>query len=161
MRLLLPPEVIERLIAALKKAGEREIGGILMGEHVGENVFRVKDLTIQYHSGSFAAFWRAVHDIILPLRKFFRMTHYNFRRFNYLGEWHSHPAFTTEPSATDHRTMRGMVEDPKLGAHFVVLMVVRLDSTAQLPGSVTVYRPGHQEFSGDLIQEEAASGQLG
>ena len=128
---------------------------------MGENIFRVKDLTIQHHGGSFATFWRAVQDIVMPLRSFFRVTHNNFRRFNYLGEWHSHPSFLSEPSSTDHKTMRGMVENPKLGAHFTVLMVVKLNGTEQLEGSVTVYQTGYQEFRGELIQERAESGRLG
>ena len=155
MRLLLPPEVVEKLVLALTRAGEREIGGILMGEHVGENVFRVKDLTVQYHGGGLVAFWRAVQDVVMPLRNFFRATGHKFTHFNYLGEWHSHPLFTPEPSPTDHRTMRGMVEDPELGAHFVALVVVKLDGSGQLQGSVTVYQAGYQACRGELIQEEA------
>ena len=153
MQLLLPPEVTRKLLAALQKAEQHEIGGVLMGEHVAESVFRVRDLTVQYHGGSFAAFWRVVQDVLMPLRNFFRATGHNFQRFNYLGEWHSHPSFIPEPSATDHRTMRDMIEDPKLGAHFVVLMVVKLDEAHQLHGSVTVYQPGRREFRGELVQE--------
>src|SRR5262245_13583378 len=37
-------------------------------------------------------------------------------------QWLSHPFFTTVPSTTDHRTMRGMVEDPMLGARYGVLI---------------------------------------
>jgi len=161
MQLLLPPDVVEKLVAALAKAAEREIGGIMMGEHVGEKVFRVKDLTIQHHGGSLAAFWRTVQDMITPLRNFFRATQQNFKRFNYLGEWHSHPSFLPEPSATDHKSMREMIEDPKLGANFVVLMVVKLNGAGQLQGSITVYQAGHQEFRGELIQEGAESGRFG
>jgi Prokaryotic homologs of the JAB domain len=60
-----------------------------------------------------------------------RDEHHNFKRFNYLGEWHSHPSFLPEPSATDHKSMREMIEDPKLGANFVVLMVVKLNGAGQ------------------------------
>jgi hypothetical protein len=34
-------------------------------------------------------------------------------------------------------------------------MIVKIDDTEQFQGSVTVYQPGQQECSGDLIQEEA------
>jgi hypothetical protein len=60
-----------------------------------------------------------------------------------------------EPSPTDHKTMRRMVGDPELGAHFVALMVVKLDGSGQLQGSVTVYQAGCQACRGELIQEEA------
>jgi proteasome lid subunit RPN8/RPN11 len=155
MQLLLPPEIVQRLVTALQKAGPREIGGILMGEHVRENVFRVKDFTVQYHGGTLATFWRVVQDITTPLRKFFRSTNYDFQRFNYLGEWHSHPSYTLEPSAVDRQTMHDMIADPKLGAHFVVLMIVKLDGTKQFQGSVTVYQPESQECRAELTEERA------
>ena|SRR5437870_1860330 len=152
MQLLLPPEVGQRLVMALTKAAHREIGGILMGEHVAENMFRVKDLTIQQRGGG-AMFLRRVQDFFGPLWKFFRATDYNFRRFNYLGEWHSHPSFVPEPSMTDRQTMRDIVEDPQVGAHFAVLLVVKLNDVGQLDGSVTVYQPRGHELRGQLVQE--------
>src|ERR1044071_9748210 len=35
MQLLLPPEIVSRLVEVLTQVGAREIGGVLMGEHVG------------------------------------------------------------------------------------------------------------------------------
>ena len=154
MQLLLPPEIRQRLITALTKAAHREIGGILMGEHLAENVFRVKDLTIQRHGGGFAAFLRVVQDVVEPLRSFFRATNNDFKRFNYLGEWHSHPSFVPEPSTTDHETMQGIIEDPKVGAHFVILLVIKLIEESQLESSITVYQAGGRKFRGQLVQEE-------
>ncbi len=153
MQLLLPPKIGEQLVTALARAGTREIGGILMGEHLAENVFRVTNLTIQRHGGSFATFLRVVQDIIEPLRIFFRATNNNYQRFNYLGEWHSHPSFVPEPSPRDCQTMHDIIKDPNVGANFVVLLILKLNQKHQLEGSVTVYQPGGQEFRGDLIQE--------
>ncbi len=153
MHLHLPPEVVDRLVMALTRASRWEIGGILMGEHVAENVFRVKDLTVQYRGGTFASFRRAVQEAIGPLRRFFAGTNYDYRRFNYLGEWHSHPSFRPEPSPVDHSAMRMIIEDRIVGANFVVLMIVRLDEEGRLAGTVTVYLPGGATFGGQLIQE--------
>jgi [CysO sulfur-carrier protein]-S-L-cysteine hydrolase len=153
MQILLPPDIIERLIHALEQADTREIGGILMGEHIAENVFRVKDLTVQQHSGSFVTFVRMLQDIIAPLRHFFQATNHNYSRFNYLGEWHSHPSFVPEPSSRDRQTMRDLIEDPAVGAHFVVLMIVKLTQAGQLDGSVTVFQPAGLEARGELVLE--------
>ena len=141
MQLLIPPEIRTRLVDALLQAGKREIGGILMGEHVGPDTFRVMEITIQRHGGTFAAFVRIVSEILAPLRAFFDSTKHDYARFNYMGEWHSHHSFALTPSGTDHNTMLEMVEGPQLGARFVVLLLVKLDSDGQLAGSVTVYRP--------------------
>ena len=122
MNLLLPPEIVSQLVDALAKTGKREIGGVLMGEHVDIDIFSVKELTIQRHGGTFAAFIRFVEGIVGPLRAFFRATKHSYTRFNYLGEWHSHHSFSLTPSSRDHNTMSEIVMDPELGAHFIVLL---------------------------------------
>lgn len=155
MQILLPDETADKLTKALKKAGHREIGGILMGEHVSENVFRVKDLTIQSQGGTSASFTRFLEENLSPLQNFFRETGYDFTRFNYLGEWHSHPAFAPEPSSTDCKTIWEIVEDSTVGANFIILMIVRLDDADQLEGTITVFLPGYETFKGILIHEKA------
>lgn len=151
MRLVLPPDLRADLEAALRKAGSNEIGGILMAEHVGENDFKVRSLTIQTHGGSFAAFIRNVGAFLKPLKEFFRRTNHDYVRFNYIGEWHSHPSFAPVPSGTDHRTMREIIEDPEVGANFVVLMVVKLDLDGSVIGTVTFYAPGGSCSRGELF----------
>lgn len=153
MQLILPRDIRRQLETALREAGRREIGGILMAEHIAENAFRVRSLTIQRRGGSFAAFVRAVEAILGPLRNFFRQTDYNYTRFNYIGEWHSHPSFIPEPSGKDHQTMWSIIDDPQVGAFFIVLMIVKLVETGELAGTVTVYQPGTPEFRGELILE--------
>ena len=53
--------------------------------------------------------------------------------------------------------MHDMIADPEFGAHFVVLMIVKLDGTKQFQGSVTVYQPKYQEFRGELTEESVTS----
>lgn len=153
MQLILPREIRQQLETALKEAGRREIGGILMAEHVGENTFRVQSLTIQRRGGSIATFLRIVEAFLVPLRKFFWQTDYNYTRFNYIGEWHSHPSFIPEPSNTDHQTMFSIINDPQVGAYFVVLLIVKLDEDEIFDGTVTVYQPNMPEFKGKLVLE--------
>src|SRR5438132_1173752 len=112
MQLLIPAEIVSHLGNALTQAGQREIGGILMGEHVGAETFRVREVTIQRKKGTFAAFVRMVAEILAPLRAFFEATKHDYTRFNYLGEWHSHHSFALQPSSRDHVTMYEMVMDP-------------------------------------------------
>jgi proteasome lid subunit RPN8/RPN11 len=155
MQILLPDEATNKLTEALKKARNKEIGGILMGEQLSEGIFRVKDLTIQSHGGTSVSFTRFLEENLNPLQKFFRETGYDFTRFNYLGEWHSHPAFAPEPSSTDCNTIWEIVEDSSVGANFIILMIVRLDDADKLEGTVSVFLPGHQMLKGTLIQENA------
>ena len=154
MQIVLPEKIIRKLIKAMQKAGSKEIGGILMGEHISDGVYRVKDLTIQAQSGTVISFLRLPVAILNPLQNFFRKTGYDFTRFNYLGEWHSHPSFTLEPSSTDCKTMWEIIEDPSVGANFAVLMIVRLNTMEQLEGTVNVFIPSYETFKGTLSQEK-------
>jgi len=154
MQLLIPPTIASQLVEALNQVGDREIGGILMGQHVGFDTFRVKGITIQRKGGTFAAFVRIVADILAPLRAFFDSTRHQYKKFNYLGEWHSHHSFALSPSDRDHTTMYSMVMDPELGANFVVLLLVKLDENSDLQGNVTVYEPNMRPRVGNVKCEE-------
>jgi integrative and conjugative element protein (TIGR02256 family) len=140
LMLSLPPEVIRTITLALRKAGKREIGGVLMAEHIGPNKFVVRDLTV-HRRGAIASFVRRIEDTLGRLRMFFERTNHDYTRFNYIGEWHSHPCFLAEPGETDHASMRQIIEDAKVGAHFVVLLVVKLNPGGQLVGSAHTYLP--------------------
>lgn len=121
-----------------------------MGEHLGPDTFRVTDITIQRHGGTFAAFVRIVSEIMAPLRAFFDSTKHDYARFNYMGEWHSHHSFALTPSGPDHKTMLEMIEDPQLGARFLVLLLVKLDLDGQFQGALTVYRPLMPPYCGSV-----------
>ena len=71
MQLILPPEIVQQLIDALGQAGRREIGGILMGEHVGPDAFRLKELTVQRKEGTFAGFRADGHGDSRPTPRLF------------------------------------------------------------------------------------------
>jgi len=141
------------LVEAIQQAGKREIGGILMGEHIGPDTFRVREITIQRKGGTFAAFIRMVEEIFTPLLAFFDTTKHNYTKFNYLGEWHSHHSFALIPSRRDHATMYNLVMDSQLGAHFILLLLVKQDNHGQLEGSITVYQPNKPPFTGNIILE--------
>lgn len=127
MRLHLPPDLVEKLKVELKRAGTREIGGVLVGEHVGDAEFRLVDLSVQRNGGDAACFVRRPEHHAGFLQEFFARTGGAYERFNYLGEWHSHPSFPASPSSVDLSQMRDIVSAGPEAPIFAVLMVVRLD----------------------------------
>jgi hypothetical protein len=135
----IPFEIQQQLIQALIKSGSYECGGVLMGEHIGINHFRVSSLTVQ-KTGAISSFVRGITDAIKAICLFHKSTNNNYQRFNYLGEWHSHPLFSVQPSNKDHYTMRELISDPKVGANFVVLLIFRLKDN-NLEGSAHTYLP--------------------
>jgi proteasome lid subunit RPN8/RPN11 len=153
VRVRLTSDLAGKLSDALRGASRREIGGILMGEHVSERVFLIKNLTIQRRGGTVATFIRAARNIVAPLKRFFVETKHDYTRFNYLGEWHSHPSYPPVPSSADCETMCAIVEDPEVGANFAVLVIVRLDGNGNLAGSATLFLPQRRIIGGELSLE--------
>ena len=149
LTLILPFEQRDTLLAALRKAGRREVGGILMGEHAGPNLFIVRDMTV-HRRGAFASFVRRIEDAIGRLRAFFQQTGHDYTRFNYLGEWHSHPSFSPYPSKTDDISMLQIVQDETVGANFVVLLIAKMGSMGELVATVHTYLPGGVRVRADL-----------
>ncbi len=140
MQLLLAPQVSERLQRELRRAGRREIGGLLMGEHVVDELFRVVEISVQRAGGTDASFLRRPGDHKAQLQKFFAATGNDYARFNYLGEWHSHPSFEPLPSGTDLQAMQSLVEDPEVGANFLVLLVCKRGAGGAIEATATAFR---------------------
>ena len=150
----IPPEVAARVLDALVRAGDREVGGVLLGEHTGVNDFTVRAVTI-HRRGGLAFFVRRLSEALHGLQTFFSETSYQFTRFNYLGEWHSHPLFPAEPSRQDDTSMRVIVQDAALGATFAVLLVLKLDRERRLTGSAHTYLPDGTKSRSNMKLEES------
>lgn len=141
LTLVLPRDIQAELLVALRRAGKREVGGVLMAAHVGPNRFEVMDITV-HKRGAIASFIRRIEDALGRLQAFFSSTGNQYTKFNYIGEWHSHPMFAPEPSRTDDISMHQIADDPKVGANFVVLLIVKLDSSGAIVAGVHTYLPG-------------------
>lgn len=155
MKLLLTREVVENLTCALHRGGRREIGGVLMGEHVTDDVFRVVEITAQQQGGTRRCFVRQPHEHREALDAFFARTGHDYTRYNWLGEWHSHPSFAPVPSGKDIDTMQSIVEDPEAGVNFLILLIPKLSWRGQLEASATAFRPHAGPVSVDIEAEGA------
>lgn len=147
----LPVDMQRLLAAALAKAGSSECGGVLLGEHTGLNQFAVRSLTVQ-KPGAVASFMRSMTGVLAAIRRYYSSKSNDYKRFNYLGEWHSHPLFSVSPSSRDHSTMVELATDRRVGANFVVLLIVRLVG-GKLKGSVHTYLPDGSVHSSTLELE--------
>jgi len=74
MQILIPSDIAHQFITAIDLVGNREVGGILMGEHIDKDKFRIIEVTVQTHGGTFVSFMRFVQDTTEPLRFFFNRT---------------------------------------------------------------------------------------
>ena len=112
---------------------------MLFGEHMADDDFRVLEATVA-GKGTIASFIRCIVDGLTRLESFFQRTKHDYRRFNYLGEWHSHPSFALRPSVTDDSTMFDLVTDPSTQARFAISVIVKLEGI-HLRGEAFAYFP--------------------
>lgn len=127
MRMRVANDQLEKLKSALAQAGTKEIGGQLFGEQLAPSDFLITDVAIQARRGSFARFMVDLLEAGRNALRFFDRTQHQYKRFNYIGEWHSHPSFELKPSPQDIETMVELVTDPDFRGSFATLMIVRLD----------------------------------
>lgn len=110
----------------LRRSGGREVGGILLGEQLAVGKFRLVDFSFDDITGSAAHFCRSVEQHGIEIDRFYEKTGFDFSRYNYLGEWHSHPRFSVRPSTQDCKSMTDLVHS-EIGISFAALLIVRLD----------------------------------
>jgi hypothetical protein len=142
MRIELAPDLERRFRKALRQAGRREIGGILLAEQLALSNFRVVDFSLDSFSGSYTKFQRDPKAHQKTLDEFFSRTGRDFERFNCIGEWHSHPSFPIYPSREDIGTMTDIVENRGSVISFAVLLILRLRWRLWLDYSLTVFARG-------------------
>jgi hypothetical protein len=90
------------------------------------------------------------------MRRFLARTGSDYTRFNYLGEWHSHPSFPALPSGTDVRQMQGLIEERGQPANFLVLLVVKLGRGGEIEATAHAFRRSAPVVQTRVAREEGA-----
>ncbi|MCY3701543.1 MAG: Mov34/MPN/PAD-1 family protein [Rhodospirillales bacterium] len=161
MKLLIAKQKIEALRNALRLAGGNEIGGVLFGEHTGDAQFRVVELTYQHRQGDETAFRRRGRTARRELKRMSAKRQNDYKRFNYLGEWHSHPNALALPSVRDSLTIREILEHSDTNANFLVLLIVRLAQTEHLEMSAHAFLASGHTLECEIQVETGVSEQDG
>jgi len=153
--LTIPRHITKSLRRTLRSAGSSEIGGILLAEQLRADSFQLIEHTVDEQAGTSSTFRRSETQHSAAFDEFLEKYKHEFRRYNYLGEWHSHPSFPVQPSLKDRETMQSIVGGDR-GLPFAVLLIVRLDYWFQLRAAATVFRRGYEPSPMDLIFEKKA-----
>ena len=133
MRIRIDKRTIDYWMKHLTRAGLREIGGVLFGEQLGEGYFRIVEATRQRSGiGTYNRFLRRGAKARKKIMALHRRYSGQPERFNYLGEWHSHPNALALPSTRDEMTMTQLLEDQAGAVNFLVLVVVRISQAGTL-----------------------------
>jgi len=139
MKLKIDQKTLEDWKAALVKAKDKEVGGVLFGEHLGERDFQLIEFTQQRRRGDVVSFRRKGREAKRSLKRLSAAHGNDHTRFNYLGEWHSHPNAPAVPSQRDCLTMQNLLADPKTDAHFLVLIILRINGSRNIEMSANAF----------------------
>ncbi|MBX3491534.1 MAG: Mov34/MPN/PAD-1 family protein [Parvibaculum sp.] len=154
--------MIERWAADLGRAGPTEVGGVLFGEQVAEGDFRVVEVTRQRSMGGTATTFKRRGG---GARKEIMALHEKIggepERFNYLGEWHSHPSAPVWPSSQDEITMRKLLADQGNAVNFLVLVIVKLDGYARFQIAARTYLASGHKLNCEIEIEGAGTDAAG
>lgn len=133
----------EKIVDALRKYSPNEIGGILIGNKITEDIIIVNDASIsnEIEILNLAIFIRETVNAQRLLNK-----HYKDSTGFYIGEWHSHPNFSLYPSSKDISTMRGIVQDINYNVSFAILIIVKLNSENELELKGFIFHKEIKEF---------------
>lgn len=117
------PFVKSKIESALRKSGDFETGGILIGRKIEDNFFEIFDVSVSDEDNrySISSFFRGIKKTDMLLR-----SHFRDKTGYYIGEWHSHPKFSLSPSQQDIATMQGILADENYGISFAVLIITKI-----------------------------------
>ena len=130
-------------MSCLRNEKHREIGGILMAEQINEGEFRIIDFSLDEITGSAAHFVRSPDYHRAALEAFFTRTGNDYARYNYLGEWHSHPNHSPNPSTTDINSMNDLL-DEESNISFAILLIVKRGWWRRFLCTATLFQQGEE-----------------
>lgn len=151
IQIIVDDACLRKLKRELKVAGSREMGGVLAAENLGNGQFRIVAMSFQRSGGSVASFVRDPLFHRRFMRRFMARTGNQPERFNYLGEWHSHPSFVPLPSGTDVIQMQQLIRARDQVANFLVLLIAKLNSSGSVEASAHAFRRAYLPLQLTLI----------
>tara|TARA_R100000935_G_scaffold14778_2_gene29478 strand:- start:2642 stop:3157 length:516 start_codon:yes stop_codon:yes gene_type:complete len=158
MKLRISGDLVAAWQKDLIKAGKREIGGVLFGEQIAEGDFRLVEATRQRFGGGTRD---RFHRRGRPARKAIEVLHNihggDAERFNYLGEWHSHPSAPALPSIRDQVTMFQLLADQAGAVNFLVLLIVRVNGARALEMGAAAYLASGHRIGCQIVIEAGVS----
>ena len=146
MEVELTKNVRSRMLSSLKKARRREVGGMLMAKQIEPGMFSIVDFTIDEFTGSANQFLRSPDRHRAALDDFFSRTGNDYSRYNYLGDWHSHPNHSHLPSSIDILSMQDLLEEER-GINFAILLIVKRGWLRRFFCSAMLFRQNEEPFN--------------
>jgi integrative and conjugative element protein (TIGR02256 family) len=128
LELIVSKELVDRIVNCGAKKYPNEFGGLLMGRYVNDHKTVIIEDTIlpkKYKPSRY--FFDRSSD---GLREELELRYKAEPRLIYVGEWHTHPDGSAEPSGVDLKAMRELANDKNVLITNPVLMILEIKSQA-------------------------------
>ncbi|MFN7590088.1 MAG: Mov34/MPN/PAD-1 family protein [Planctomycetota bacterium] len=127
---------MDQMLAATRDSGQLEAGGILVGRYEQEGQLAViTDASTKTSDARAGRTW--LHRGTAGLRKWLAKL-WCRRQGHYVGEWHSHPFASPQPSATDLRQMQSVAASAIYSCREPILVIIGGNAAARHELSVHV-----------------------
>lgn len=151
MRVEFPKRLRRRMMKHLFFAGRKEIGGVLLAKQIEPGWFQLEDFTVDKKAGTSGTFIRHPEEHEAAIDNFLDRNGDDYERYNYLGEWHSHPSFSVDPSVQDIYSMQTLLEEePEIG--FATLLIVKLSYLHRLDNSATLFQRNMRPSQVEIVR---------
>ena len=142
---MIPASISDTFVEKLRNSNNREIGGVLFAEQLAYGEFSLLETTFHTSDGNTFTFDRDIVKARKDIRRFHSYYNGKPQKFNYFGEWHSHPHSTSEPSEVDNSMMWEILSQTDESVNFLVLIIVKLIRQSSLDLNATAFlRSGHK-----------------
>jgi integrative and conjugative element protein (TIGR02256 family) len=122
-RVAIEATALRTLARLCREAGQKETGGILIGEYSADLLWAIVREATPPPSDSLRGTYRFVRGIA-GLAEMLRRRWHSRKRRHYLGEWHFHPSIVVEPSAEDFEQMARIAETDSYECRDPILVII-------------------------------------
>ena len=155
-RVILSEAVAAKIRDGIPRASQIEAGGVMLGEHVGDNTFRVTDVSLKLGRHRYYYCDPPEHQ---PFVDEFLARFPDRKRFGLLGTWHSHPSGIAMPGRGDLRTLKDKMTSPLCDLSFMVMMIACLNGASQVYAGGVVLLRGESDVQ--MVEITIEDGQAG
>ncbi len=125
MEIIIPKKISLILIKQISKHSPLETKGALFAEDLGNDTFKIDEVYLEPKPGTTTFVKLYINQEYLSFQKnYHKFRKNNFSKYNYIGDWHSHPLFECLPSSYDVSEVEEDIK--KSNAIFLVQIILKV-----------------------------------
>jgi len=126
LEIIIPAKITSLIKKHIDKYSPLETKGALFAEHLGDNIFKIDSVYLEPKPGTTTYVKLVVNRVYQAFQNSFHKKHqYHFSKFNYIGDWHSHPLFECIPSSFDVEEVQKDLKNSN--ANFLVQLILKVN----------------------------------